>query len=120
VHVGDAGCGQATKLCNNLLTGIHMAALAESVALAEREGLDPHRLFRVLTSGTADSSVLRRRYPVPGVVPEAPSSHDFAALFPAGTPTAVRASTQSGSPAQPGRAAVPSPRCRHRRPGARP
>jgi len=81
VHAGAAGCGQATKLCNNLLTGVHMAALAESLALAEREGLDPERLFRVLTGGTADSSVLRRRFPVPGVLPDAPASHGFAAQF---------------------------------------
>jgi L-serine 3-dehydrogenase (NAD+) len=81
-HMGPAGSGQATKLCNNLLAGIHMAALSESVAIARREGLDPERLLEVLSSGTGDSRVLRMRFPVPGVLPEAPASHDFAPLFP--------------------------------------
>jgi L-serine 3-dehydrogenase (NAD+) len=82
VHMGPAGAGQATKLCNNLLAGVHMAALAESVAIAQREGLDPHRLLEVLSNGTGDSRVLRMRFPVPGVLPDAPASRDFAPLFP--------------------------------------
>jgi L-serine 3-dehydrogenase (NAD+) len=82
LHMGGPGAGQATKLCNNLLAGIHMAALAESVAIAQREGLDPHRLLDALRNATGDSRVLRMRFPVPGVLPEAPASRDFAPMFP--------------------------------------
>jgi len=82
VHMGPSGAGQATKLCNNLLAGVHMAALAESVALARREGLDPGALLEVLRSGTGDSRVLRMRFPVPGVLPESPASRAFEPLFP--------------------------------------
>lgn len=82
VHMGPPGAGQATKLCNNLLAGVHMAALSESVAIARREGLDPERLLEVLRNGTGDSRVLRMRFPVPGVLAEAPASNDFAPLFP--------------------------------------
>lgn len=81
-HMGPAGAGQATKLCNNLLAGVHMAALAESVALARREGLDPATLLEVVSNGTGDSRVLRVRFPVPGVLPDAPASRGFAPLFP--------------------------------------
>jgi L-serine 3-dehydrogenase (NAD+) len=82
LHMGGPGAGQATKLCNNLLAGAHMAALAESVAIAQREGLDPHRLLDVLRNSTGDSRVLRMRFPVPGVLPDAPASRDFAPMFP--------------------------------------
>jgi 3-hydroxyisobutyrate dehydrogenase len=82
VHMGPPGAGQATKLCNNLLAGVHMAALGESVAIARREGLDPHRLLDALRNATGDSRVLRMRFPVAGVLPEAPASRGFAPLFP--------------------------------------
>lgn len=82
LHMGPPGAGQATKLCNNLLAGVHMAAISESVALARREGLDPAALLEVMRNGTGDSRVLRMRFPVPGVQPEAPASRGFAPLFP--------------------------------------
>jgi L-serine 3-dehydrogenase (NAD+) len=82
VHMGPPGAGQTTKLCNNLLAGVHMAALAESVAIARRENLDPHRLLDALRNATGDSRVLRMRFPVAGVLPEAPASRDFAPMFP--------------------------------------
>jgi 3-hydroxyisobutyrate dehydrogenase len=81
IHMGGPGTGQATKLCNNLLAGIAMAGIAEAVALAHAEHLDPHRLFEVLSSSSGDSSVLRRRFPVEGVVPTAPVNRGFEAEF---------------------------------------
>jgi 3-hydroxyisobutyrate dehydrogenase len=81
-HMGGPGSGQATKLTNNILAGVHMAALAEAVALARSEGLDLARVYEIVSNGTGDSRVLRNRYPVPGVLPDAPASHDWAALFP--------------------------------------
>lgn len=81
-HMGPAGSGQAMKLTNNLLAGAQMAALAEAVALAAREDLDPATVYEVLCNGTADSRVLRSRFPVPGVLEGAPASHDWAPLFP--------------------------------------
>jgi 3-hydroxyisobutyrate dehydrogenase len=81
LHMGGPGAGQATKLCNNLLAGIAMAAIAEAVALADAEHLDPAQLFEVLTTSTGDSSVLRRRFPVPGIVLDAPVNRDFEPQF---------------------------------------
>jgi 3-hydroxyisobutyrate dehydrogenase len=81
-HMGGPGSGQATKLTNNLLAATHMAVLAEAVALANREGLNPNDVYEILSSGTGDSRVLRNRFPVPGVLDHAPASNDWAPLFP--------------------------------------
>src|SRR4029077_5230603 len=80
VHVGDHGLGQAAKLCNNLCAGINMAAIAQSLALARREGLDPAVLYELLSSSTGDSRVLRTRFPAP-VTDTTPAAHGFAPMF---------------------------------------
>jgi 3-hydroxyisobutyrate dehydrogenase len=81
VHVGPAGAGQAAKLCNNLIAGATMVAIAEACAVAEREGIDPAVLYDLLTRSTGDSRVLRTRFPVEGVSPEHPASRDYEPLF---------------------------------------
>ncbi len=81
LHVGPHGAGQAAKLCNNLVAGVTMAALAEACALAEREGLTPAVLYAILCASTGDSRVLRSRYPLGGVDASHPSSRGFAPLF---------------------------------------
>ncbi len=80
-HVGDAGAGQTAKLCNNLVAGVTMAALAEACAIAERAGIDAELLYELLTTSTGDSRVLRTRYPRPGVADTHPSSNEYAPLF---------------------------------------
>ena len=80
-HLGPAGAGQAAKLANQLLAAAQMAAIAEAVALAAAEGVDLTRLYEVVTGASGDSSVLRQRYPVPGVLERAPASREWAALF---------------------------------------
>ena len=69
------------KLCSNLVAGATMAALAEACAIAEREGIDAATLYEILTMSTADSRVLRVRFPLPGVDASHPSSSDYDALF---------------------------------------
>ena len=81
VHVGGPGAGQAAKLCNNLVAGVTMAALAEACAVAEREGIDPRTLYELLCASTGDSRVLRTRYPRPGADPAHPSSRGWEPLF---------------------------------------
>jgi 3-hydroxyisobutyrate dehydrogenase len=81
VHTGGHGSGQAAKLCNNLVAGATMAALAEVCAIAEREGLDPHTLYDLLRTSTGDSRVLRTRFPLAGVDGAHPASQGFAPLF---------------------------------------
>jgi 3-hydroxyisobutyrate dehydrogenase len=81
VLVGGHGAGQAAKLCNNLIAGATMAAVAESCAVATREGIDPRVLYEVVTASTGDSRVLRTRFPLAGVDTADPASNGFAPLF---------------------------------------
>lgn len=81
VHVGGPGAGQAAKLCNNLIAGVTMTAIAEGCALAEREGIKPRTFYELVTSSTGDSRVFRTRFPIPGVDPAHPSSRQYEQLF---------------------------------------
>ena len=47
-YLGVSGSGTAMKLVANTLLGVGMQAIAESVALGQKEGLDRHRLLEVL------------------------------------------------------------------------
>jgi 3-hydroxyisobutyrate dehydrogenase len=81
VLVGGHGAGQAAKLCNNLIAGATMAAIAESCVVARREGIEPGVLYELLTASTGDSRVLRTRFPLGGVDDAHPASRGFAPLF---------------------------------------
>ena len=81
VHVGPSGAGQTAKLCNNLIAGATMVAIAEACAIAVREGLDPKLLYELVTASTGDSRVLRTRFPLPGADDAHPSSNEYAPLF---------------------------------------
>jgi 3-hydroxyisobutyrate dehydrogenase and related beta-hydroxyacid dehydrogenases len=54
-HMGDVGCGQLTKLMNQLLFDINMAALAEVLPLSVKMGLDSVKLASIINSGTGRS-----------------------------------------------------------------
>jgi 3-hydroxyisobutyrate dehydrogenase len=77
VHCGEIGSGETVKLCNNLIAGISMVAIAESYALAERAGVDPKILFDVVRSSTGQGAVHDSRPLFPGLGPDAPVDHDF-------------------------------------------
>jgi 3-hydroxyisobutyrate dehydrogenase len=51
-YLGASGSGTAMKLVANTLLGVGMQAIAESVALGQKEGLDRHRLLEILSSTT--------------------------------------------------------------------
>ena len=62
--VGDRpGDGQALKTVNQLLCGIHIAAAAEALALADALGLDPAKTLSALEAGAAGSFMLSNRGP---------------------------------------------------------
>ena len=61
-HVGTApGDGQKVKLVNQLLCGVHIAAAAEALALAEAMQLDAGATWEVLRGGAAASFMLDDR-----------------------------------------------------------
>ena len=62
VHCGERpGDGQAVKLVNQLLCGVHIAAAAEALAYAEALGLDPATVHDTIRHGAAASFMLDDR-----------------------------------------------------------
>lgn len=62
VHCGESvGDGQAVKLVNQLLCGVHIAAAGEALAYARALGLDPRFVFEVIRHGAANSFMLEDR-----------------------------------------------------------
>lgn len=57
------GDGARTKILNNLLAGVNLAAAAEAMMLGERMGLDAGRLMEAVMASSGDSWVMRDRMP---------------------------------------------------------
>lgn len=55
LYMGAQGAGQLTKLVNQLLYDINLAALAEILPMAAKLGLDPERIGQVVNNGTGRS-----------------------------------------------------------------
>jgi 3-hydroxyisobutyrate dehydrogenase len=77
VHCGAAGAGQAAKICNNMILGISMIAVAEGFCLAEKLGLDKQALFDVASTSSGQCWAMTNYLPVPGPVPASPANHGF-------------------------------------------
>lgn len=81
VHTGAAGTGQAAKICNNMILGVSMIAVAEAFALGKKLGLDPQKLFAVSSNSSGQCWSLTSYCPEPGLVPTAPSNRSYAPGF---------------------------------------
>jgi len=57
-HCGPVGGGQAVKLVNQILGGIHMVALSEAMRLAEIQEIDPNLIVEICSTGAAGSWAL--------------------------------------------------------------
>lgn len=77
IHAGDAGNGQAAKICNNLLLGISMIGTSEAFNLAQRLGLDPKTFFDISSNASGQCWSMTNYCPVPGILEQAPSSHEY-------------------------------------------
>ena len=78
---GGTGAGQVTKILNNMVLFETVNALAEAVAVAKRNGVDPALLLDTLSKGSADSFALRNhglKAIVPGNFPERAFSTEYA------------------------------------------
>lgn len=62
-YVGPSGNGSVTKMINQLLVGITTSAVAEAYVLGAKAGMDTQLLFDVLSTGFADSRIMRRNVP---------------------------------------------------------
>jgi 2-hydroxy-3-oxopropionate reductase len=56
--IGGIGAGQVAKACNQILTGVTVAAVAEAFNLARRSGVDPAKVREALLGGSAQSRTL--------------------------------------------------------------
>ncbi len=81
IHAGDAGAGQAAKICNNMLLGITMIGTCEAFALAQKLGLDSQVFFDISSKASGQNWSMTSYCPVPGPVPAAPSNRNFEGGF---------------------------------------
>ena len=77
IQAGAAGSGQAAKICNNMILGISMIAVCEAFLLAEKLGLEPHKLFEIASQSSGQCWSLTSYCPVPGPVPTSPANRDY-------------------------------------------
>ena len=81
IHAGGGGMGQAAKICNNMLLGIHMIGTCEAFVLAGKLGLDAQTFFDIASKASGQNWSMTSYCPVPGPVPSAPSNRDYAGGF---------------------------------------
>lgn len=76
-HAGRAGDGQMAKICNNLMLGILMSGTCEALNLGIDNGLDPNVLSKIMLQSSGRNWALELYNPCPGVMENAPASHDY-------------------------------------------
>ena len=111
VLCGGVGTGQVAKLCNNLVLGISMNAVAEAMNLGVRLGADPKVLAGVINSSSGRCWSSDTYNPVPGVMPNVPSSRGYSggfgsALMAKDLGLAIDAARAAGAPLPTGSAAA--------------
>ena len=81
IHVGGPGHGQGTKICNNMMVGIAMIGASEIFCLGEALGLDPKRLYDVISTSTGQTWMMDNMHPVPGIVESSAANRNYAPGF---------------------------------------
>lgn len=64
VHTGDIGAGNVTKLANQVIVALNIAAMSEALVLATKAGVDPELVFKAIRGGLAGSTVLEAKAPM--------------------------------------------------------
>ena len=77
VHCGSAGAGQAIKICNNMILGATMISTCESIALADKLGIDRQKLFDVVSTSSGYSWTMNAYCPAPNIGPVSPADNDY-------------------------------------------
>ncbi|KAH0386423.1 hypothetical protein KCU89_g17073, partial [Aureobasidium melanogenum] len=81
IPCGGPSLGIVSKLCNNYLSGTITIACSEAFDMGIRAGVDPQVLYKVFSAGTGQNTISDKWCPVPGIVPEAPSSKGYKGGF---------------------------------------
>ncbi len=77
VLCGPPGSGQATKACNNMLLATTMIGVGETLSLGSNLGLDPKKLFEILSTSTGSCWAVNNYFPIEGVGPKSPADNNF-------------------------------------------
>ena len=57
--VGPSGSGQVAKLCNQIIVGVTIGAVAEAIILCEKVGANPENFIKAVAGGFADSKIIQ-------------------------------------------------------------
>ena len=74
---GSSGSGQATKACNNMLLATTMISVGEAFSLGNNLGLDPQKLFEILSTSTGSCWAINNYCPIKNVGPSSPADNEF-------------------------------------------
>ncbi len=64
VYCGSIGSGNTTKLANQVIVAVNIAALSEALMLAVKAGVDPNKVFAAIKGGLAGSTVMNAKAPM--------------------------------------------------------
>lgn len=64
VHCGDIGAGNTTKLANQVIVALNIAAVSEAFMLSTKAGVDPEKVFHAIRGGLAGSTVMEAKVPM--------------------------------------------------------
>ena len=64
VLVGGIGAGNVTKLANQIIAALNIAAVSEAFTLATKAGVDPVKVFEAIKGGLAGSAVMNAKVPM--------------------------------------------------------
>ena len=63
-RVGEIGSGNITKLANQIIVALNIAAMGEAMVLATKAGVDPEKVYQAIRGGLAGSTVLDAKMPL--------------------------------------------------------
>jgi len=64
VLVGAIGSGNTTKLANQIIVALNIAAMSEAMVLATKAGVDAEKVYQAIRGGLAGSTVLDAKVPL--------------------------------------------------------
>ena len=62
VHTGEIGAGNVTKLANQVIVALNIAAMSEALTLATKAGVNPDLVYQAIRGGLAGSTVMDRNF----------------------------------------------------------
>ena len=81
VHCGGTGTGQVAKICNNMILGISMLAVAEAMNLGAALGIDPKVLAGIVNTSSGRCWSSDTYNPYPGVMDNVPAARGYSGGF---------------------------------------